>query len=89
MSKYFVKVFTDEFNKIEWEDLKPEEIHFIKFKGKLFDEVRHGQWINYTEPDEARNRICNCSLCGAGDEQAVNTVVPYCWNCGAKMDGVE
>lgn len=40
MSKYFVKVYTDEFNEKEWKDLKPEEIHFISFKGKKFDEER-------------------------------------------------
>ena len=49
--------------------------------------VRRGKWVCIFEPDENDNVQCNCSVCGAGDLHAKNTVVPYCWKCGAKMDG--
>ena len=49
--------------------------------------VRHGKWVYIFEPDENDNVQCNCSVCGAGDLHAKDTVVPYCWKCGAKMDG--
>lgn len=51
--------------------------------------VMHGKWINYTEPDADNNRRCDCSVCGAGDIQAVGVDVPYCWKCGAKMERSE
>lgn len=49
--------------------------------------VQHGKWVCIFEPDENGNVQCNCSVCGAGDLHARDTVVPYCWKCGAKMDG--
>lgn len=71
MSKYFVKVYTDEFNEKEWKDLKPEEIHFISFKGKLYDEVRHGKWTiedvhqyKLAHGTTAYEPIYRCSCCG-------------------------
>lgn len=50
-------------------------------------EVRHGKWINISEPDENDNVSCECSLCGAGEEHAKGFIVPFCWKCGARMDG--
>ena len=50
--------------------------------------VRHGKWICISEPDENDNVQCNCSVCGARDLHAKDMVVPYCWKCGANMDGV-
>lgn len=71
-------------------------VHFMYDEyGKLYKEnkqlmaesVRHGKWVCIFEPDENDNVQCNCSVCGAGDLHAKNTIVPYCWKCGAKMDG--
>ena len=46
-----------------------------------------GHWIKFEGPDDNDNAQYNCSNCGAGDISAVNQVVPYCWHCGAKMEG--
>lgn len=45
---------------------------------------KHGEWIyqNY----ENGNWCCTCSNCGKGDLHAIIGTVPYCWNCGAKME---
>lgn len=49
--------------------------------------VRHGRWIDYSEPNEDGNCQCYCSNCYAGDVQRVGEKVPYCWKCGAQMGG--
>lgn len=72
MSRYYVKVFTDDSNVKEWEDLTPEKIRRIKFKGKLYDEVRHGKWIDL-----------HCSVCGKVGWMDEDN---YCPNCGARMN---
>lgn len=41
--------------------------------------VRHGEWLVSGECYE-------CSECGGGSNVNTN---PYCWKCGAKMDGME
>ena len=52
-------------------------------------EVKHGEWIYEEEPDENNNIQASCSVCFAGDLHATALMnkVPYCWKCGAKMDG--
>lgn len=50
-------------------------------------EVVHGHWIYEKELDVDRNRQARCSVCGAGDLQSPSVTVPYCWKCGARMDG--
>lgn len=49
--------------------------------------VRHGKWIDVSEPDGNDNVQCRCSECSAGDTHSKSMVVPYCWRCGTKMDG--
>lgn len=49
--------------------------------------VVHGSWEKKTEWDEDDNAIFECTNCLHGDVQAKGAVVPYCWHCGAKMDG--
>lgn len=54
-------------------------------------EVRHGHWI-YTakvRPECPDDSDCyyECSECHAGDEHNKRVQVPYCWHCGARMDG--
>ena len=55
----------------------------------MYVEVVHGQWIYEEEPDENNNVEAHCSMCFAGDLHATALMnkVPYCWKCGAKMDG--
>lgn len=54
--------------------------------------VVHSEW-DYgdepPEPDENGNVQAFCKRCGAGDVHAKRNInkVPYCWKCGAKMDG--
>lgn len=45
--------------------------------------VRHGKWI------QGKGNYVTCSLCGAGTtaESAADDGEPYCFNCGARMDG--
>lgn len=49
----------------------------------------HGEWKFVAGPNEDNNIQVMCSNCGAGDLQAVDVTVPYCWKCGARMDGGE
>lgn len=98
MSSYFVKVFTDDFNEKEWEDLKPEEIHFIKFKGKRYEELRYRNWVHYEHREPQYDiegyktwaEAYKCSNCGF-----IHTVIEdfghysFCPRCGADMRGDE
>ena len=54
---------------------------------KDWQPVVHGKWI-YEYQNTNDNWVCHCSNCEAGDEHATDykNKVPYCWNCGAKMD---
>ena len=51
--------------------------------------VVHARWIYTGEMDEDGNCEANCSRCGAGDKHRADLkdAVPYCWKCGARMDG--
>lgn len=54
--------------------------------------VMHSEWDYGDEPlkpDENGNVQAFCKRCGAGDVHAKRNInkVPYCWKCGAKMDG--
>lgn len=92
MSNYLVKVYTDDSNVKEWEDLNPDEIHHIEFKGKRYDEVKHGRW------DRKYRANFMCSVCKywviTTDEYG-NRIdgdmddYLYCPNCGSRMDEVE
>lgn len=46
--------------------------------------IRHGQWLYIR--DEENNGLYECSECHKGDIHAKECEVPYCWNCGARMD---
>lgn len=50
-------------------------------------EVVHGRWISNGELDEDGNGQYHCSVCFAGEKHNPIVEVPYCWKCGAKMDG--
>ena len=51
--------------------------------------VVHARWIYYGDVNEDGNCEANCSACGAGDAHRpdLKNAIPYCWNCGARMDG--
>lgn len=53
--------------------------------------VVHARWIYYGEVNEDGNCEANCSACGAGDAHRADLKdgVPFCWKCGARMDGEE
>lgn len=48
-------------------------------------EPRHAHWITRNR----KERLYQCSHCGAGDSFPNDLEVNYCWNCGAKMDEKE
>lgn len=50
--------------------------------------VRHGRW-KFIRDEGDGNSLYSCSECGKGDIQSPEVIVPYCWHCGAKMDGEE
>lgn len=49
--------------------------------------VVHGKWKRKTDYDENDNAIFECSNCMSSDVHAKSTIVPFCWHCGARMDG--
>ena len=53
--------------------------------------VVHARWIYDECADSDDNIHANCSNCDAGDTHSVRMMwrVPYCWCCGARMDGEE
>lgn len=50
-------------------------------------EVVQAKWKFIAGPDEDGNIQVVCDNCGAGDVHAPDATVPYCWECGARMDG--
>ena len=74
----------------ESRDLALEGLKHLKkaLKGMpTIDPVKHGQWVQISEYDTDDYANFQCSLCKYGDTHTKNTVVNYCWHCGAKMDG--
>lgn len=51
--------------------------------------VVHAHWIQTSAEDENGNAYYSCSNCGRGESHNPIVEVPYCWKCGAKMDGEE
>ena len=51
--------------------------------------VVHARWIYSGDMDSDGNSQGYCSRCGAGDKHRADlkNLVPYCWKCGARMDG--
>ena len=49
--------------------------------------VVHAHWIQTSAEDENGNAYYYCSNCGRGESHNPIVEVPYCWKCGAKMDG--
>ena len=47
--------------------------------------ANQGHWIIESDRDENDNLQCRCSVCQAGDVQAFDAIVPYCWHCGSRM----
>jgi len=81
-----VKVYTDDSNVKEWEDLKPDDINNVVFKGKWYKEVRHGRWIHDGYDFPHGNDWVHCSVCGKRGINVPADLTPYCPNCGASMD---
>lgn len=45
---------------------------------------RYGHWIDTGHTDASLNSEYRCSCCDAVDYMKT----PYCWRCGARMDGI-
>ena len=45
-----------------------------------------GTWIFCEDMGNNNGRYC-CSNCLHTDVHAKSVIVPYCWNCGAKIEG--
>lgn len=48
--------------------------------------VKHGHWIFVEQKDENESWY-KCSECDAFDLHVKDAEIPFCWACGAKMDG--
>ena len=48
-------------------------------------ERKKGKWIHIRAENDG-NHFYECSECGHGDMHMPNIEVPYCWNCGARME---
>lgn len=60
--------------------------------GKPYEERPQGEWIEEIVPVGLVGRgngQYRCSNCQHGDVHAKTQEVPFCWYCGAKMDGGE
>ena len=53
--------------------------------------VRHGHWMLYENQNQDDvnngNYLYVCSNCNYSDIHAKTVEVPFCWHCGARMDG--
>ena len=50
--------------------------------------VKRGKWKQVsTQVDEYNNHLYECTVCRSTDRHNINVNVPYCWHCGAKMEG--
>ena len=51
--------------------------------------MKHGRWIQVSDPDDNDNVKCMCSVCEAQDEMSKKVFddneVHYCWRCGSYM----
>lgn len=88
-------------NKLSYSDNQPRA---IRRAAKYLDEytneapaadvqeVKHAYWMLHIEGYPEYDDTCNeyeCSNCGCYDIFSPSKEVPYCWHCGAKMDGDE
>ena len=52
-------------------------------KQDTVDPVKHGRWVDTGRADYYLNKEYRCSCCNSVDYMSF----PYCYNCGAQMDG--
>lgn len=67
------------------------EITFHTKHGKqvVFVKRMRGRWIEIQAPDSDGNALYECSICHSGEVHVPIVEVPFCWHCGARMDGGE
>ena len=74
------------------QELEQDEIQKAYELGKA-ERLKTGHWILADEQNkedvENDNYRFICSECQCSDIHAKGTKVPYCWNCGAKMEESE
>lgn len=51
------------------------------------EKYNKGHWILADGQNKDGNYRFICSECQYSDIHAKGTIVPYCWKCGAKMEG--
>lgn len=68
-----------------WTTLTTGEIASIIANMPKVEVVRHGKWINVSDLGDKVQ--CRCSRCFSSDVHSKGMVIPYCWRCGARMDG--
>lgn len=75
----------------EFWELNREEIWKVIDCMPTIEERKTGHWLMYeiqrVEDVNNGNYLYVCSECGHSDVHAKGVVVPFCWCCGAKMEG--
>lgn len=72
-----------------WDDIWNTEYVLNSVPAADVAPVIYAKWKFVAGPDEDNNLQFMCDNCGAGDVHAADVTVPYCWKCGARMDGHE
>ena len=72
-----------------WDDIWNTEYVLNSVPAADVAPVMRAKWKFIAGPDEDNNLQFMCDNCGAGDVHAAGVTVPYCWKCGARMDGGE
>lgn len=88
-----VNVVADNYYEIDCCDLNYNDVLKEAYKrgfARATEKMRNthqsqGHWIIESDRDENNNLQCRCSVCQAGDVQASDAIVPYCWHCGSHM----
>lgn len=82
-----LEIFRDDYTREDSAICQSIDISIDSLKHPTIEpEVRHGSWIEETEPDENGNVIAMCNQCYHTGEHGVNMKIPYCWYCGSRMD---
>ena len=69
-----------------WRAHEFEHLHTIRVvRDQPSVKRAEGYWIDVGKSNADGNIRRICSNCGAGDLQPYRMEVPYCWNCGSRM----
>ena len=74
-----------DFSEPEWAKGWNMVVKILKYANTV-DPVKHGHLI-VDSADKDGGQVCHCSECKISIEKDDGVIIPYCWECGAKLDG--